>query len=313
MSNYKSIKFRFMSRILKKTIAAAMSILLVVSAVSCKKESLGLFMPQKKIDKIYVKSNSGNVLRQEWSWNNGLLMKIDHYMSNGKVIDYTEEFTYNGSRIVSVSARDERLDYYYEGEKLSRIEYSLKNAYKETYELVYGKSAVDKILITVEESGSKPDKRLLAPLWDDGLNACIADIAAKTDSKGVQRGEIRLRWDGGNVVRADMVRNTGSTASSDPTITFNYTYDKQKNPFGNLLSFNIDNMFDRTAVNGGFGANNIMSAYRTVFNDDLNSYQTESWIYEYEYKSKYPVSVKEVHTDHRGRSSKGEELVISYH
>ena len=85
---------------MKKTFISVIFISLVLVLSSCKKENIGIFAPQKKINKIFLKYGTTDVLKEEWFWNNGLLTRIDYYKSNGLTLDYSEFFTYENNRII---------------------------------------------------------------------------------------------------------------------------------------------------------------------------------------------------------------------
>lgn len=298
---------------MKKTFISVIFISLVLVLSSCKKENIGIFAPQKKINKIFLKYGTTDVLKEEWFWNNGLLTRIDYYKSNGLTLDYSEFFTYENNRIIEVSAKNEKLNYCYDDNKLTKINYYYGNQYIENYELIYDKNVIKKIIISIENDIDKSEERLLSPLKkiDPSLN--ISEIFVNNgDTKGLKRGEIKLSWSDNNIVRVDIDRDVLFPLSVYST-TYNYTYDTQKNPFANRLSYNINNLFDETFINGGLEKNNILSSHKTTYNSLTSSYETESWTYDYEYKNKYPISIKTTYTTPRGISLKKDEYVISYY
>lgn len=298
---------------MRKLIIAVLALMTFLTA--CEKEYLGTFSPKKKINKIYVKSGSNTILSEEWTWFNGLLLKIDHYKDNGKEIDYTVEYKYDGTRVSEVVSKDEKVQYHYDGKQLSSMDYFYKNIYMESYNFEYSKDGKpEKILFTIENA-QNDGKRHLSPLGNlDPAGDAAEILVGESGAKGGETtGEIKMDWDGGNIIKASILRYAEQSLSEDPTITYNYTYDKQKSPFAGLMSYKINNIFDETSVNGNFDANNVMSTHRTVYKDNLHRYRTESWTYEYEYKNKFPVSRKGTYTDPDGHSRKDSEYTITYY
>lgn len=121
-----------------------------------------------------------------------------------------------------------------------------------------------------------------------------------------------MKWVGDNLARVDILTYSQAQYSGDATITYNFEYDDKKNPFSGLLAVDFEKTLTGDFITGCISSNNVTCIYKTVFNDVLGKYITDSWTYEYEYDKKFPVSVVEKHHHASGNSSTTASYIIKY-
>ena len=89
---------------LKFTTITLVLLTVCISLNSCKKAET--YNPERKIKKIYTQySDKPKYLSQEWYWDNNKLVKIDYYSFHGYDIINTEDYIYEGNKLVKVQCR----------------------------------------------------------------------------------------------------------------------------------------------------------------------------------------------------------------
>ena len=266
--------------------------------VSCNKE--GQFSPKKKISHISYSAIEkdefwdGNswiadeddliptYVGQVWNWNGKKLESIDYYEEDGTLVG-TDNFSYDGKRLSTISWGNNRYEFIYEKGKLASIEYYYESTKSATYEITHNGNKISKI--TYNPVNSKAAEAHPLPSCVLGINIPCGRNH-KDGMKGVGACEYSFEWDGDNVSK--MVYTTSSYSMS-----YSFTYDKKLNPFYGL--------WDDDAVEGDFyseiGFSILMSknnvAHCTIV-DEGESFDLE---YTYTYQGNYPTIATWTYTE----------------
>ena len=229
--------------------------------VSCNKD--GEFNPKNKIDRIYYSSsykseiyNNGSwetdytnnrpkYVSEIWHWGGNVLKSISHYAYDGE-LSYTENFEYEGNRIISISSLDGdgRHIINYENGKISSIDcYSYNEKYA-LYEFSHDKGKISSIRATyfsLEKSALSPFSvnalRFFIPISNpDNIVKAMANNSERTDSKGgiIETCDMKFEWSGKNVSKITY------TIDNELPYTYEYTYDEKLNPFYGLFYLEED-------------------------------------------------------------------------
>lgn len=221
-----------------KFFTVLMGVILFASMTSCTKE--GVYNPKKKILRIYYSASSDWVnvnkyLAQAWNWDDNKVKSIDHYTSSGNT-SYTENFTYDGKRIIRVDdyKNAEYTTYDYDGSHMKTVNYYYRNKLESTMTFTYTSGKVSQIMVTVYDA--KKGERHLAssiiPFFPEKINNAMSAFAEKSATKGVVNINYQLTWTDDNVTKV-----IGSAEGEMITMTF--TYDAKKNPFYGFLSSSL--------------------------------------------------------------------------
>ena len=271
--------------------------------VSCNKE--GQYSPKKKISKISYSEMEKDefwdghswitdeeellpaYVGQVWNWNGKQLESIDYYDYDGTFVA-TDNFSYNGKQLSTISWSTGRYDFIYEKGKLSSIEYYYGDTKSAVYDITRDGKKISKITYTVINSVRGAEVHPL-PSCVLGLNIPTPKSKhsdASADPKGSTTYEYSFEWNGDNV--SDMVYTSPLYSAR-----YSYTYDNKLNPFYGL--------WNEDAVEGEFDAetgfsilmfkNNI--AHCTVTDED-ESFDLE---YTYTYQGSYPTTATVTYTE----------------
>lgn len=284
---------------------ACISIILIFVFSACEKEYLGSYSPAKKIDKIFSKTGNTPVLYESWYWSGNTPSKIERYNNNGNNIQYTQEFNYGNGKIYRVKVNNDVTEYLYKNNKyLKEVNYYRNNNLLERYEITFVNDKPSVIYFYFGNKKNSDESEILSPLKnfckDTETEEFIISKCSK-DTKDGPTGKIEVKWIDNNVSRVDFC--TYKSNGYEDIVTYTYTYDKFKNPFSGFLSSDFESVFNDLAFMGDISENNVTCKYKTVFNENLNQYVTESWTYEYEYEKKFPTSVVITHHPASGTSS----------
>lgn len=273
--------------------------------VSCNKE--GVFNPKNKIDRIYYSystkyevdeqghwetiniSNMPKYVSEIWHWEGNILKSISHYAYDGE-LRYTENFEYDGKRLISISSWDgeDRTIINYEKGGISSIDcYSYNERYA-SYEFSHDKGKISSIRTTffsLEKTAVSPFSvnalRFFIPAINpDNIIKAMAKKSGKKDSKGIiETSTMKFEWSGKNVSKI-----TFTYSDDEIPYTYEYIYDEKLNPFYGLFNIGED---DWNLLS--LSKNNVT---REFYRED--DYYVE-YNYTYTYNGKVPTSKS--HTD----------------
>ena len=271
--------------------------------VSCNKE--GQFNPKKKISKISYSEMEKDefwdgiswiteeeelipaYVGQVWNWNGKKLESIDYYDEDGMFVA-TDNFSYNGKCLSTISWSTGRYDFIYEKGKLSSIEYYYGDTKSAVYDITHDGKKISKITYTVINSVRGAEIHPL-PSCILGLNLPTPKSkhsVALADPKGSTTYEFAFEWNGNNV--SNMVYTTPLYSAR-----YSYTYDNKLNPFYGLWNEEaVEGEFDiETGFSILMSKNNI--AHCTVRDED-ESFDLD---YTYTYQGNYPTSATMTYTE----------------
>lgn len=226
-----------------RPIALLLGVLILASMTSCTKD--GVYAPKKKIQRVYFSSTSvDKYLRQSWDWDDNLLEAINYYSSSGS-LSWTENFSYDGKRLIRVDdyLNSEYTTYDYDGKNLKSANYYYKNALEATATYDYSDGKLNKIVITEYEGAKSAGERHMQlsylPFTKDFAEVITkirAKVAEYNSSKSIYVINLQLNWSGDNVSKI--------VATSEGRIeTVTLQYDSKNNLFKgflNLYSFELD-------------------------------------------------------------------------
>lgn len=265
-----------------KSFAILLGVLFVASMTSCTKE--GVYTPKEKIKRVYVSSSSTDkYLSQSWNWDGKLLESINHYTSNG-TLSWTEDFTYDGKRLVRVDdfLGSEYTAYEYDGKYLKNANYYYKGNLEATANYVYSNGKMSKMTITYYESKSGRMCHLetsYIPFQDEvvkACNKCLTKLQSNNLEKSLDIITYQFTWDGDNVSKV-VATIEGDMAS----VTLQY--DNKNNPLKGYHNLNSD-------VDSDLGPMVILS--RNNVTKMIATYDGENDVldYTYQYNSDdYPI------------------------
>lgn len=251
----------------------------VVALVSSSCHKAGMFNPSKKIASRTIESFTST--GEKWSevteifkWDNDNLVE-ETLNDNGDV--YVVNFSYdNQNRLTQIKVSDYyRYEYFYDKDKLIRIESYEDNSLSATYYMSYTNSDISRVAIKYANSGvQKTNKFIANPLFfmPKEIAKMITDKKFKSDSDEYDETYDFTYDKDGNVAKCIMNLQGGSDYIID------YEYDQMKNPFyGNYgdLYLNYELMYS---------PNNVVRSEAT-HGDNLDIIN-----YEYTYSDKFPLT-----------------------
>lgn len=232
--------------------------LVMASMVSCTKD--GVYNPKKKIQRTYYSSPYTNkYMATSWNWDGNLLESINYYNSSGS-LSWTENYTYDGKRLIQVDdyMDSEYTTYEYDGKNLKTANYYRNNALKVTAAYTYADGKLSKVILTGYGSKSKEESLLnssflpfpkeVTEALDKGMTKAMANNTAK-----IVTATLSLTWSGNNVSKI-----LGTEEGDIVTMTFQY--DDKTNPLkGYLNLYNFILLEDDGLEEGNlnFSENNI--------------------------------------------------------
>lgn len=242
-----------------KPTATLLGLLVMASLFSCTKE--GVYSPKKKIQRVYYSSTSTDkYLRQSWDWDGGLLEAINYYSSGGS-LSWTENFSYDGKRLVRVDdyLGSEYTTFVYDGKNLKSANYYYKGALEATAAYKYTDGKLKEMVLTEYEGDKSKDVRNLrssvlpfAAEVTNAIEAFRASVAERNAAKGIHVFTLQFTWTDDNITRI--------VATSEGRMqTLSLQYDTKNNPlkgFLNLYSVWMEDIEDGDLC---FSKNNITS------------------------------------------------------
>lgn len=268
---------------MKKMLSIVVSLLLVsavlFSFTSCHKD--GVYTPKKKISRIYTQiSGQAKMLTEQWTWKDNLLSKIDYYY-NG-TYSHTNRYQYDGKQLTEVLIEGGKIRFTYDGSKLEKMEmwYSgsllwkaeVKHDGKKIIEIEFTEYDV----YTVMKSSRSSAYDALKGVLPESSCAHIAELskkrAAKSAKTGVEVWNLYYTYDGNNIKEERYV-------VSGEEDKYTYTYDKELNPFFNLL------VGGQSYSDYEFSKNNIINVvYTNNYDGDYAEID-----FSYVYEKSYPI------------------------
>lgn len=249
-----------------KFLPILLGVLFVASMISCTKE--GVYNPSKKIQRVYNASTyTDKYLSQVWNWEGKLLKSVDHFSSGGG-LSFTENFTYDGSRLIRVDdfSNSEYATFDYDGSVLKTYNYYYKNKLSSTINFTYDGKKVTQIIYTIYDD-KKVESHLTAPV-PAIIRESMDVLAEKADaSKGLRTITYQFTWTNDNITKM-----VGTSEGEMMTATF--TYDAKNNPFKgylNLYSVEDPSMF--------YSKNNVTQYMQTELNGENDIY---NYTYQYD-------------------------------
>lgn len=259
--------------------------------VSCNKE--GQFTPKNKIDRVCYSgtykyevysdgywstqnnSNTSKYIQEIWNWDGKLLKSITYYNSDGEM-SYTENYEYDGKRLVSISwGSAGRYTINYEKGKISSIEAYDGTVKMFSADFTHENGKITNIRCTDYDNKSSVNAlplnvfRFFIPEASmESIAMSLAKIHEKATTKDIYSYDIKIEWDGKNVSKVTW--EEGAYWESNE-----YTYDNKLNPYAGL--FDLDE----------FGVTEILSknnVTRRVYRDSDNDYKERDYIYTYDGK-----------------------------
>ena len=263
---------------------------------ACQKDSLGVFNPKMKINKVY--SEVGNhYLLEEWTWDGATLSKIDYFRANGN-LDDTHHYLYDKkNRLTRIEADDQYSEFLYDGKLLTTINTYLHDVLVETYKLTYDKNKLSHISITKPTKGM--DNVGMLPFFVPGNADLIDSVFPKKGSKietyNYSSAEVDFQWDEDNV---QYMRMKIARPDSIQKLTFSYVYDKNLNPKNGFLTM----LTDHALINDRpqyllCSKNNVLNVLVTNEYDVFST--TKSYTYSYDYYNKFPTKVYSTKIDNQ--------------
>ena len=276
--------------VMKKITLLAAVFVLGLLFVSCEKE--GQYTPKNKIDRIsfsqgityqvyandvwtdIASSNTSKYVSEIWNWDGKMLKSITHYNDKGELM-YTENYEYDGKRLVSVSwGTAGRYTISYDKGKISTIDGYNGTEKMITYVFSHENGKVTKIAVTdydAKKAATNPLPinifRFFIPNANiRSLKEMMASIQSNSDTKEIESYDINFEWTGNNISKMTMLKGAFTT-------TANYTYDNKTNPFYSLFDISEYSYLQIMSKN---------NVTRMVAENSNNVHEERDYIYTYE-------------------------------
>lgn len=276
---------------MKKLCVLLVGLTLLSAFYACKKDSLGIYDPKMKIDKIYDEAD-GRYLREQWIWNGDLLSRIDYFRRSGN-LDYSQNYFYDKNRLSRIEIEDQYSEFLYDGDALKTINTYDGDRKVETYQFSYDKKKLSHISIQNDLNAKRcafwSPMSFFMPVQKEPSMASLLSSDSKREKYDFLSAEVDFVWDGDNIkyMRMDLQR-----PDSMQKLVFTYVYDESLNPKNHFFVMNVDHMLLNDQPSYLFcSKNNPVSIYRTE-EYDVHS-QSKSYYYSYECYKKYPTKVYE--------------------
>lgn len=252
--------------------------LVMASMVSCTKD--GVYNPKKKIQRTYYSStNTDKYMATSWEWDGNLLQAINHYGSGGG-LSWTENYTYDGKRVIRVDSytNSEYATYEYDGKNLKSINFYYRSQLEATAVYAYADGKLSTISMTIYDAKkSKGERHLLASLLPfptevtEAVNKCVKSMTNNA-AKDIETYTMQLTWTGKNVTKI-VITEQGNMR------TISLQYDDKTNPTKGFYDLaTIENFGDYY-----FSENNVtrmINTWSDGYNDVLNltyQYDNDGW------------------------------------
>lgn len=271
-----------------KLFAILLGVLLVASFTSCTKDKDGVYSPKKKIQRVYESTVDVNkFLTQVWNWKDNRLASVDYYSVNGG-LSYTENFSYEGNRLVRVDDynNSEYTTYEYDGNKLKSASYFFKSSVEVSTAYSYENKKLSKMTETIfDAKSSKGERHLLNSFlpFSTEVTEVMNKYAEKAIANNMEKEILVINWQftwtGDNITKI-----VGSAESEVITITLQY--DEKTNPLkGYLGLYSLDLQVSYQDGNILYSKNN---ATRIMWTETDGDNEVVTFIYQYD-KDDYPT------------------------
>lgn len=326
---------------MKKFTLLLMAALLMTAASSCQKDddddnnehitgNDGIYNPEKKIHKCYYwdSYDEHQELREIWNWNEKRLESIDHgyesYYQDWSV-SWTENFTYEGNRLVRVDNFDglEYIEYSYSEGRLKKASYYYKYNLEAEYTFAYGNnnklSQLSIVRYDDDKSASKGHLNSLNSFLPKEISERFNERKQHRayGNRGTNESEtcsIQFTWNGDNISNMHVeVRYEGEEDgiiySEAETENVSFQYDSKSNPGKGFLNLYCMDGLDDAA---SFLNTNNMTEYtytyewheyeNGVLEDEGNGSGEYHFSYQYD-ENNYPVRMNRTRIYNDGTSS----------
>ena len=277
--------------IMKKLCVFLVGVALLTAFYACKKDSLGVYDPKMKIDKIYNEAD-GRYLMEQWFWDGELLTRIDYFRKSGN-LDYSQHYFYDKNRLTRIEMEDQYSEFLYNGDMLTTINTYDGDRKVETYQLSYDKKKLSHISIENNMQAKRCAQwspiSLFMPVNDGMSTAPLFDRNSKREQYDFSNAEVDFIWDGDNIKYMKM---SLQRPDSMQKLVFSYVYDESLNPMNRFFIMNVDHLMLNDKPSYLFcSKNNPASVYRT---EEYGVYsKSKSYYYSYECYKNYPTKVYE--------------------
>ena len=269
--------------------AMLLGLLVLTSLSSCTKE--GVYNPKMKIQRAYYSSTSTEkYLGESWNWDGKLLKSIDHYQTNGTIYR-TEDFTYDGNRLVRVDnhSNSEYVTYNYDGKVLKSADYYYKGSLEISTAYTYDKGKLTKMVVTdYDAKKSKMENHLLNAILPfqsevvEVVSKFMAEASARRTEKYVYTGTLQFTWDGDNVSK---ITCTSELGSETYFVTLAMQYDSKNNPLKGFHDLYSDTYYVEDKI---WSKNNVTKLITEASFDIVDG--AIDYIYQYN-DNDYPIMV----------------------
>lgn len=204
-----------------------------------------------------------------------ILIKKINYLSNTGSVEGSMNFTYNEDKIVKLETSDgeEKVEYTYTGDDISKTIYYINNNITEINEYYY--------------TGGKLTSRKITNATDSNYNETITynyvnDNLVKYNmvtGYSISNGVVTLYRTNYDVYLSNgNLNKIVSTSTNSGTTTETYSYDNKNNLYKNIKGYLKIMLFD---IDGGYGLNNLTSSTRSqsLSGTNLTSSLTNTYTY----------------------------------
>lgn len=274
---------------MKKLCAIIIGVALLSAFYACQKDQLGVYNPKMKIGEIYSEVN-GHYLQERWIWEGDNLSRINFYKKNGD-LNYTQNYIYDGHRVVRIETDDMHSEFSYDGKMLSEIKTYSGDELLDTYVFSYEKDKLSHISVN-QHSKSTTVSHFLSS-FIPGYELFMDEESRYAEEKGgtydFYSAEIDFSW------MEDDIQHMKATLTLQNTVRhwmFTYVYDENFNPKYNFLSMSVgQQLLTENPVNLFFSKHNVTGIYVTDQDSPSSSSSTRSLTYSYDYYKKYPTKM----------------------
>lgn len=270
------------------SLTIVLELLLVVSLSSCQKDKIGVYAPEKKIQRIYYSSNyTDKTPYQHWEWNGDQLNSITHYSDYYlKANTWVESFTYEGKRVKRVDnyTESEYITYEYDGNHLKSATMYHKNTIICTWEASYEGEHISKLTGNFYHyfknratSHLNPLSHLLPPDICENVVKHEQQLASQRHQEETVTLVLLLTWTGDDISK---IIFTGD----GEYVEFQLKYDDKKCPLYGFMGDLLDYVSNFDSGHTGFTKHNITTIIAT------EGHESDTLRFAYQYDSdKYPV------------------------
>lgn len=277
--------------IMKRLCVLFVGLMLASAFYTCQHDSLGVYEPKMKIDKIYDEAD-GRYLKEQWIWDGELLSRIDYFRRSGN-LDYSQHYFYDKNRLSRIEMDDQHSEFLYDGDVLTTINTYDGDRKVETYSLSYDKKKLSHISIENDLQAKRcalwSPISFFLPVQTESSVASPFSSDSKREQYDFSSAEVDFVWDGDNVKYMKMSLQRPDSVQK---LVYSYVYDESLNPMNRFFVMNVDHTMLNDKPSYLFcSKNNPASIYRTE-EYGVHS-QSKSFYYSYDSYKKYPTKVYE--------------------